>query len=231
MISLKNISSSDLSLIGNKSKNLFFFNKAGFNIPEGVILFAEDIMDIDTIEIPNYHSYAIRSAAYGEDGRHSFAGIFKSLLNVSKEDVKKSILEVYDSFFTKKSLVYQKIKQTNIIPQILVQEMIESKYSFVLYITDSSTISLSITEGECSQIVSGTSLTYDIEFYIEDIEGGFDEINSNKDYKSIGFTDFLNKLFNYLKSNDKLIANGLIDIEATFDGTQWWLLQYREINI
>ncbi len=53
---------------------------------------------------------AIRSSAEEEDGGHSFAGLFKTVLNVplSQENVERAYREVISSLFSEKAVSYQK---------------------------------------------------------------------------------------------------------------------------
>ena len=125
----------DKETIGNKSYNLSLLEKNNIKIPNGFVLEENDIDNIKEegikemlvrTNISDSSEFAIRSAALGEDGnQNSFAGIFKSKINIKKENILSSIEEVNQSFYSRKSIVYQQIKKTTIKPQILIQEMIK----------------------------------------------------------------------------------------------------------
>jgi len=215
--------------IGSKSSNLIELQKRDFKAPNGILLTTEDLNDIDNIKLPYKNtSLAIRSAALGEDNNNSsFAGIFKSILNVDSDNYINAIKEVYQSFYSKKSEVYQSIKKVSITPQILIQEMIESKYSVVFFIKNNE-ISFSFVEGACEKIVSGTE---DVKEYTTTFEylNAFIQDNEDTLIDEIGLLDFMEIELMSLANN--LNKDILMDIEMTYDGNEWWILQIRELNI
>ena len=215
-----------------KILNLIIFNKKyKFNIATGFVIDTSELKDIDNIDLSVLNQtkkYIVRSAAFGEDAENaSFAGIFKSIQDVDVNNIKEAIKIVNESFYSKKSLIYQKLKNVYIKPQILIQEMIESKYSIVIFIKNNK-IDFSFIEGNCSQIVSGVKNVKEFSFFIDDLKKVKEELYKNKIYKKMKLIEFIEQLI-ILKKNFK--EKKSIDIEATYDGDKWFLLQYRELNI
>lgn len=222
MLNLNNIN--NLENISNKAYNLALLKQNNFNVAEGYLLFEKDLNNINTLILP-FDKVAVRSSALGEDGvNNSFAGIFKSILNVTSETYEQALKEVYDSFYSKKSEIYQKLKNISITPQILIQEMVESKYSIVIFIKDND-VTLSLTNGSCEKIVSGNSETEELNFKLNE---DFDNILNP--YNDIKLNTFIN---NDIKRIIKLlkVEKNTLDVEATFDGNKWWILQARIYNL
>ncbi|MCR4662816.1 MAG: hypothetical protein K5622_02870, partial [Endomicrobiaceae bacterium] len=69
--------------------------------------------------------YAVRSSGVGEDGaNHAFAGMAKTMLNVEKDNVYKSVKDGWKSFFTD-TCIEDMIKEGIVVqPALLVQEMV-----------------------------------------------------------------------------------------------------------
>ena len=100
------------------------------------------IMDrIDIIKAMNgkEQKFAIRSSAVAEDSVCSFAGQYKSLLNVNSDNVINSYKEVLASKYTVHALCYRIIKgisDTDTPMAVLIMEMINAESSGVMYTSD-----------------------------------------------------------------------------------------------
>ena len=225
----------DKETIGNKSYNLSLLEKNNIKIPNGFVLEENDIHNIKEegikemlvrTNISDSSEFAIRSAALGEDStKNSFAGIFKSKINIKKENILSSIEEVNQSFYSRKSIVYQQIKKTTIKPQILIQEMIKSKHSMVLFVKGDN-VEFSLIDGSCEKIVSGEYNSSEFEFKMNNIEIFISNLEKEQLYLDIKIRSFftiLNKIqkINHFKND--------IDIETTFDGNEWFVLQIRKL--
>jgi len=215
--------------IGNKSLNLSILKKHNFNIADGFILTKNDIDNIDNIDLSKitFSKSAIRSAAIGEDSNLSFAGIFKSILNIKNSNLRNGIIEINKSFYSKKSEIYQQIKKTSIIPQILIQEMINSKYSAIIFISGTK-IDISLVVGSCDIIANGSDTGLELSLFLNSAQSIEEQINDIKNpiLNIIGLSDFIHSCLHI--RNILNIEN--IDIETTFDGTKWWILQARKLN-
>jgi pyruvate,water dikinase len=201
---MKNLFDNNKNIIGNKAKNLNFLYKNGFNVKPGFILTEPE----QNIEIP-FEKSIVRSNGIGEDGKCSYSGIFESISNVSKENLNESILKVWNSFFSKKYEAYKKIKKCEVIPGILIQEMIESKYSAVAHIYKDR-FYIEHLKGSCSNIVSGKVTPL--------VTTNEKEFN---DYQFSELISILKKIYSLYKKPQ--------EVEMTFDG-KWWILQTKDIK-
>ena len=160
---------------GNKAKYLSILKSKGYNIPSGVVIDFEEFKNIikeqklnfetiDKIEItdeivdnilaslPQGKEYAIRSSANIEDCRNiSLAGRFATFLNVvaDKECMKDKIKECFLSLYSEDNLQFyrkNKIDINRIEMNVIVQEMIESNVSGILF-------TVNPTNGKDTQIV------------------------------------------------------------------------------
>ena len=111
---------------------------------------------------------AVRSSAANEDGRNSFAGQYKSILDVIPEHVRNSYLQVVASKYSPKALLYRitaGISDTEASMAVLVIEMIQAKAAGVIYTADPkgeehNTLFIHSVAGGGEKLVSGTVLPH-----------------------------------------------------------------------
>lgn len=105
-----------------KAANLQKLSDLGFNVPKFMIVDSRDVNQIQlTKDLEGCEKFAVRSSCDIEDsGNESFAGQFKTLLNVNKLDLIKAINEVFNSFEGKSG-------------KVIIQEMIDSDISGVIF--------------------------------------------------------------------------------------------------
>lgn len=136
----KDIKKSDSGVVGSKAARLAELKGNGLNVPYGFVIssaMAEQIEEsekviISMIEQLEAGTVAVRSSFLGEDSyRMSFAGQFKSILNVSKSDVIAAIKEVKKSAsdFEKRNEVLGIRERMSVI----IQVMVESEISGVMF--------------------------------------------------------------------------------------------------
>ncbi len=91
----------------------------------------------DFKEIP---LFAVRSSAMGEDGTYSFAGQFRSVLNVPRHGIPDAYKKVCASLFEERAIRYRLAKgipqDDNMAMAVLVVEMVPAFASGVLYTLD-----------------------------------------------------------------------------------------------
>lgn len=151
----------DLSLIiGGKNLGLARLYANGFKIPETFVIpvnsLKKGLYITKLKELKNY-KYAVRSSATTEDNENqSFAGMFTSVLNVSKSDLPKSIEMVKDSVNSDRVLSYASHFKTK-KPQmaIVLQQFKEPEYSGVWIGNDLNNGYLEWTIGNGEKLVSG----------------------------------------------------------------------------
>ena len=119
-----------------KRKNLEILRDKGFNVPKFDVVTWND--KDKEINVKKYKGkYAIRSSSYLEDGQeNSFAGQFDTYLNVSKEQINKKVKDCFNSVNNKNVLDYLKkhnIKETDLKMDVIIQEMVDSEYSGILF--------------------------------------------------------------------------------------------------
>lgn len=131
-----------MSAIGGKAANLIRLAASGQRVPPFYIVTHEG----ETIRQGDIRSgalVAVRSSAIGEDASGaSFAGIHESLLFVRQEDVTGAIDEVRASATSERALAYRREKGLpldNIEIAVIVQEMIDSKTSGVVFTANPTT--------------------------------------------------------------------------------------------
>ncbi len=94
------------------------------------------VSDIDQVDLSfsNAEYFSTRSSYSAEDGtQHSFAGQFKTVLNVKRSDVKQSVQTVMDSFAHAKQYKKAHGINENGHMQVIVQEMVVSDVSGVIF--------------------------------------------------------------------------------------------------
>ena len=208
---MKNLYDSDLSAVGNKALNLNSLYHKGFNVMPGYVLTSPE----KDLELP-FDNSIVRSNGLGEDGICSFSGIFESIQNVSRDELNSSIDSVWKSFSSKKYLAYSKIKKCSVVPGILIQEMVDSQYSAVAHVS-ADNIYIEHISGSCDLIVSGSR---------------------NPLISNISFSDDLSDYLLEFKFNDLVLIlkniytlyNRPQEIEMTFDGSKWWVLQTKDLK-
>lgn len=220
--------------IGNKAKNLMILKQKNYNVIDSYII---DTKELENTDFDNYNLdliddtklYAIRSSAIGEDGyKNSFAGIFKSNLNVKKNDFKDSLKDVYNSFYSRRAIVYSDLKKASYKPCILIQEMVHSDYSIVMFIVENKIV-FNVAKGLCEQIVSGSCTAAEFVINIDDDFNKNIKIideNIKKHYTFLNI-EFLIKDILKLKE----IFGDFLDIELAFNEKEnkWYFLQIRHL--
>jgi pyruvate,water dikinase len=143
--------------IGNKAKHLFTLKSLGLNVPKFIVISFDDLslllnnnehnkINVSSIEIPDIWlreiedefpdvtSFAVRSSTEVEDSNNkSYAGQFKSKLNVQKHQLLAAIKEVWLSVFAEHIQSYNEIDKCSIAISIIIQVCIEADRSGVLF--------------------------------------------------------------------------------------------------
>ena len=119
-----------------KRKNLEILRQHKFNVPKFDVVTWED-RDKE-IDITNFKGkYAVRSSSYLEDGENdSFAGQFDTFLNVKPNNINRKVKQCFDSINknnVKDYLNKKKIKTKNFKMDVIIQEMVDSEYSGIIF--------------------------------------------------------------------------------------------------
>lgn len=121
--------------LGGKGENLLKLKKAGFKVPPFLVLPFGDENHIKLhvfLEKFDTEDFAVRSSANVEDGTNqSFAGQFKTLLHVPKNQIENAIEAVHASTEAKHLKNYNNSKEVKMA--VVVQQMIAADVSGVLF--------------------------------------------------------------------------------------------------
>lgn len=167
--------------------------------------------------------YAVRSSCQVEDSaHHSFAGIFETYLNVSKEGLSMAIAKVWGSPLQEKAKVYHAVQSHM---GILIQPMIDAKYAGICFtvhpspktIFDNTSLVIEYAATSGEKVVQGEVIPFRL-------SGRADALSSVSENEWI---HSLLKAINDLKKRYHREA----DIEFAVDrNDRLWLLQQRPIS-
>lgn len=165
---LANANESELHLMGGKAATLSHLLKKNFPVPEGLVLFREPKTPTEFQQVIHWweksgaYPVAVRSSASGEDSADfSYAGQFVTLINInSKNDLIAAIKTCFEAVNRKSSQSYASHFERAEIPMhVLVQRMIQSKFSGVFFSQDprdeKSSWLVEVVRGQGEQLVSG----------------------------------------------------------------------------
>ncbi|MGN0395167.1 MAG: PEP/pyruvate-binding domain-containing protein [Coprococcus sp.] len=111
-----------------KAENLILLQQNHFRVPQFMIVNGTDWNESDLFEA---QSYAVRSSFDAEDSaKQSYAGQFKTLLYVKRQDIRKAVYEVRESY--ENCLEYDS-KSAHHNGKVIIQEMIDADYSGVIF--------------------------------------------------------------------------------------------------
>jgi len=155
---------------GNKAHRLSVLSNAGLPVPRGVVLTSAALARFERMsaaerqklgkkiwELAGEKPCAVRSSGSNEDGaEHSFAGVFESVLDVSRDGIVAALEEVNGSFSSARAQSYDggSAGQGN----ILVQQMVDSEFAGVLFTCDPTAPGMAMIEmvrGCGDDLVSG----------------------------------------------------------------------------
>ena len=230
--------------IGNKAKNLIFLHKQGFKVPQSYVLSPEAYEDykqdiegtLTRIEqeldnsLSKNKSYAVRSSTSIEDSlQYSYAGQFKTVLNTKNVvEIINAILEIWNSTDNKSVINYrnnESRKNDSIKISVIIQEMINSEYSGVIFtknpVTGLDEVILEVVKG------LGTSLVQDgitPDRWVSKW-GAWSEKPENPSIDE--------RIIKQLISEAKIVQKKYgkpVDLEFACDGKDVYWLQLREIT-
>ena len=220
-------------MYGSKIDNLIKLRDNGFNVPAFTVVPYEDAVKEDLqFELPSDGKlFSVRSSANVEDGEfQSFAGQFDTFLNVSRDDVASKIKTIVNSLNSDSVKAYAESKKIDIADirmNIIVQDMIDSEVSGVLFTANPQgilnesviTVGRGLGEGIVSSRVDTTSYYYNLTDKICYFEGKEDLISQDRIEELIGISDKMKPLF-----------GEYLDIEFAIKDGEVYILQVRPIT-
>ncbi|GHA60778.1 hypothetical protein GCM10008927_27900 [Amylibacter ulvae] len=164
--------SDQLQLSGNKAYRLSLLKYHGFPVPDGVVLRTDTIRAYLNLSVRNKSEFcdkiwnlvsqktsAVRSSAAKEDSSNqSFAGVFESVLNVTRKNLPIALDQVVASFSASHTDLYDFNTDGNNDGNILIQQMIGAEYAGVLFTQDPTAAGIAMVEmvaGTGDDLVSG----------------------------------------------------------------------------
>ena len=170
-----------LNTAGNKSLRLSILKNAGLPVPSGAVICSDALHKYSNLTSENKDKFskriwnmvdqkncAVRSSAADEDGEDkSYAGVFDSVLNVNDKTMQSALDAVINSFKSERSAQYEGVELTNHQGNILIQEMVNAKYSGVLFTQDPNAPGLVLIEmahGTADDLVSGRVTPITVQF-------------------------------------------------------------------
>ncbi|MEK7451153.1 MAG: PEP/pyruvate-binding domain-containing protein [Patescibacteria group bacterium] len=145
------INKSNVKEVGGKGASLGEMIKAGIQIPPGFVVtaqvhrkFMNDSLPADVeeeiltaLDALGAQRVAVRSSAIAEDSSQaSWAGQLETYLNVSRDNLINKIRECWNSIKSERALAYaggQNLSEEDLFVAVVVQKMVESKTSGVMF--------------------------------------------------------------------------------------------------
>ena len=213
-----------------KSRNLEILKENGFNVPNfEVIKWENRNQEIDSKKYKG--KYAIRSSAYLEDGAtDSFAGQFDTYLNVKPNQINKKVQECFHSTNHKNIKDYLKEKKKTreeIKMDVIIQEMVDSEYSGVLFTSNpqgllNETV-IVVGKGLGNKVVEDRITTTTYYYHTTDQIYYYEGI---RDYLKKETVEELIQTSNEIKE----VLGEYLDIEFAIKKNQIYILQARPIT-
>ena len=233
--------------IGGKALNCARLLRAGFPMPEGVIVPAST-PDDDLVHLrqhpwvasqPAATRFAVRSSGIGEDGAgHSFAGLHDTLLNVERDGLGEAALACRLSVKSEPARAYRRARQLadDARTGVLVQPMIAAVVSGVAFtvnpVTAADEIVIDTAPGLGDALVSG--LVEPDEFRIRKsdrmlLATHLASREPSAPSKALMTPAMLDELAGLLLRIERHYEAAQ-DIEWCHDGERFWILQSRPIT-
>lgn len=207
-----------------KARNLKVLEENGFQVPKFKIVYPGEGIDFSYFDS---ELFAVRSNDAHEDGeKFSYAGQFLTVLNVSKSEVDKAIKSVVDSY---KNRYYEEklgIHSENKISSVIIQEMVASEYSGVLFTANPKGILnemvIVVGKGLGSSIVEDKAETITYHHYRDG--------STYKEGNALNFPENLIKELEKIGERIEKLFGKPMDIEFAVKDEKVYILQAREIT-
>ncbi len=214
-----------------KAKNLKILKDAGFNVPDFVVVSSAEDFNPELLESAEY---AVRSSYSKEDtDSHSYAGQFKTVLNVPKEEVVKAIKEVLQSADSDNIAIYKEHIDEGLDDtpsfQVIVQSMVKADESGIVFSANPrgllNEIVIVCARGQGDMVVSDQADT--VSFHYNRDDKSMYKVVSGEDFKF--FTSKIEELIQTAIKIEELFAKP-VDIEYAYHKDRLYILQARPIS-
>ena len=208
---------------GAKADNLKRLQDCGMNVPEFTVVPFDG--EVDETFLRNDCKYAVRSSCSAEDGSDfSFAGQFDTFLNVDAKDVKSKVVDCFASMRTPNVAEYaiaNNIALADLQMNVIIQEMVNSDLSGVLFTANESVITVGkgLGEGIVTDKVDTTSYYYNLTDGVYYYDGNKDLLDNELVEQLISVSIKIKDLF-----------GEYVDIEFAIKDREIFILQARPIT-
>lgn len=207
-----------------KARNLKVLEDNGFQVPKFKIVYPGEEIDLSHFDS---ELFAVRSNDAHEDGeKFSYAGQFLTVLNVPKSGVKNAVNSVIESY---KNRYYEEklgIKSEDKLSGVIVQEMVDSEYSGVLFTSNPKGILnemvIVVGIGLGSNVVEDKTETITYHHY--------KDTATYKEGNAFAFPEELVKELEITGEKIEKLFGKPMDIEFAIKGRKIYILQAREIT-
>ncbi len=207
-----------------KAKNLKVLEDNGFQVPKFKIVYPGEEIDFSYFDS---ELFAIRSNDAHEDGeKFSYAGQFLTVLNVPRSGVKNAVNSVIESY---KNRYYEEklgIKSENKLSGVIIQEMVDSEYSGVLFTSNPKGILnemvIVVGRGLGSNVVEDKTETITYHHY--------KDTATYKEGNAFVFPEELVKELEITGEKIEKLFGKPMDIEFAIKDRKIYILQAREIT-
>lgn len=215
---------------GEKAKKLFIMRKNNLPVPFLICITGEIPQNLTEILLKEDKEakWAVRSCYDGEDGKdYSFAGQFKTLLNVTAEDVPAAVKDCINSASAED---YRKNMNISAVGKIsvIVQKMVNADISGVMF----SINPLGILSEEVISVGKGIGAVVTDEhpvttYYVSNIDNLY--YYSQQKNAPLLSENHISSLTEACRRITKIFRNHM-DIEYAFEGERLYILQCRPIT-
>ncbi|MEV4703935.1 PEP/pyruvate-binding domain-containing protein [Actinoplanes sp. NPDC049316] len=242
VVPLSAVPDADPRSVGGKARSIGRMMRSGLPVPDGLCVTDAGLRDLSSADLEaelteelrrlRAATVAVRSSAGSEDSStHSYAGIFKSFLNVDKRtDAVIAALEgVRESADGPVVRAYERaVESTNPSMAAVVQEMIEPLWSGVMFTSDPVASNDHILiEATSGAVAAGSSAQPSPEYAAVDRAGSVVPGSSSPGFSAV--RAFVDDLVAISRRCEQLFGNPQ-DIEWVWDGGRVWVLQSRTIT-
>ena len=136
--SLDPVSMVELTRVSKEAQNLVLNARVPPDLEKSILDAASELERKAGHRTGGFYA-SVRSSAIHEDAQFTFAGQYKTILNVAPEDVVSAYVEIIASLFTTRAIFYCKSKgfqEEDMVMAVGVVEMIDAKASGVMYSRD-----------------------------------------------------------------------------------------------
>lgn len=223
----------DSRVVGGKAALLGGLKKAGFAVPNGFVVFENSTSDevLDAFDRLGESEVAVRSSAVAEDGvNHSWAGELESFMNVSRADLVQRIDACRASSASDRAKSYAKMSGNAGSVAVLVQTMLASDISGVVFsahpITgDRAQMMIEASAGLGEAVVSG--LVTPEHVVVSSADGAV--IEHQYEGAPLLTVNRIDELVHTVKKIEAWLGKPC-DVEWAFENNRLWILQARPMT-